>query len=180
MTLEHPFVFKHVDMDVSEQCFEKMVEEVLGRAQCWESPCLVHHWKLYLYVAWEEGDRREGNTTQVLSKGLQNSEFGHMTAKEFSGSKDPGSQNQLSQFISKPSGYVLCREAAVNCLFKFTVSEWFWFGFYIIIFRSSSLEDGAVPRMIKVFSSCNSAPKLLYAVGVNLGAVTGFTASCSV
>lgn len=45
------------------------------------------------------------------------------------------------------------------------------------------MEDGAVLRMIKRFLSCNSAtvaPKLLYAVGVNLGAVTGFTASYSV
>lgn len=42
------------------------------------------------------------------------------------------------------------------------------------------MEDGAVPRTIKMFPSCNSAPKLLYAVGVNLGAVTGFAASYSV
>lgn len=42
------------------------------------------------------------------------------------------------------------------------------------------MEDGAIPRMIKVFPSCSSAPKLLYAVGVNLGAVTGFTAAYSV
>lgn len=40
---------------------------------------MVHHWKLYEYVAREEGDVRKGNTTQVLSEGSQSSEFGHMS-----------------------------------------------------------------------------------------------------